>query len=262
MSGDLSNKKIKEAFRDLLHVNNSNSGVSTSLKSVTTGNNDTTALNVSTTSVGVKATDNTTAFTVQDADTNNIFLVDTTNDRVKVGSSQVDASWGCKEFGLFDFSPTAGVHNPMVAINSIYGGDSGYVQDVSMFGSGADPATSLDLSADGTSMHLLGCLWRVPYNLKILEARVIGTSASIQALNFHVYSYAMDTSTNHGDLSGGTLHAHIASSMSCTATTIKMDTLTLDSDSVTAGRFLLAFCEGETDTSDITCSLTLKYRFI
>ena len=101
MSGDLSNKKLKESYRDLLHVNNSNSGVSTSLKPITTGNGDMSALNLSTTSAMVKATDNTTAFMVRDASSSNIFLVDTTNKRVKVGSTQVDAGFGCKEFGLF-----------------------------------------------------------------------------------------------------------------------------------------------------------------
>ena len=260
--GNIANKEIKEVYRDLLHLNNSNAGVSTALKPVTTGNNDATALNVSTTSTGIKSKDNTTAFTVSDRDDNNILLVDTTNDRVKVGATQLDASLGFKEFGLFDFSPSAGYHQPMVAMNgltSVAGNLNVY--DTSMFSNGADPATTLDLSSDGTGYLLLNSLWRVPENMTILEARVLGAGDGAQALNFHIYSYVMATGADHGDLSDGTLHAHIASSMSVTNSTIKMDTLTLDSASVTSGRFLIAFCEAETDATDFTCTLTLQYRF-
>ena len=38
MSGNISNKKIKNAYADMLHIDNSNAGISTTLKQVKTGN--------------------------------------------------------------------------------------------------------------------------------------------------------------------------------------------------------------------------------
>ena len=76
----------------------------------------------------------------------------------------------------------------------------------------------------------------------------------------HVYSYDLDTSSNHGDLSNGTLLAHIGSSMSATSTTIKTDTLTIDSASVSAGKIVVAFVENEGGTGDITSQLNIKYH--
>ena len=208
------------------------------------------------------ASDSTTAFTVKDKDGNDILLVDTTNNRVKVGSGQIDASTGIKEFGLYDYSPTAGYHNPMVSMNGLTSTSGSLNEaDVSMFGNGTDPATALDLSADGTNKTLLNALWYLPYNITIMEIRVWGATDAAQALNFHVYSYDVKIVTsNFGDLSNGTLLAHIGSSMSATADTLKTDTLTIDSASVASTKGVIAFVEGETDTTDITCTMTIKYR--
>ena len=61
-------------------------------------------------------------------------------------------------------------------------------------------------------------------------------------------------------MSSGTLLAHIGSSISATSTTIKTDTLTIDSSSVAAGKIVLAFAEAETGTDDISCQMTIKYH--
>ena len=48
MSGDLTNKKLKEAFRDLVHLDNSNSGVTGTLKALKSGNGNTSSIFAST----------------------------------------------------------------------------------------------------------------------------------------------------------------------------------------------------------------------
>ena len=178
------------------------------------------------------------------------------------GNTQsVGAATLYKEFGLFDFSPTAGRHNTMVSMNSvaIQGGESYESNDIG--GTGTDPVTSLDVSEDAESVRsLMAAMWYVEDNMVIDEIRVIAGADGNQAINFHVMSYDMDISSNHGDLSSGTLLAHIGSSISATSTTIKTDTLTIDSSSVAAGKIVLAFAEAETGTDDISCQMTIKYH--
>ena len=255
-----SNKKLSEVYKDILHTNNSNTGISTTTKDVTCGDGDTTALQLSNQRVAIyPAADSTSVFRVRASDGDVLLSVDTTNDLVKAGVGDHIVNTQFKEFGLHDFSPTQGYHNPMVCNNMMFS-DSGddIIADDSMFSNGADPATSLDLSADGTASSLVACTWFIQSDITIDEIRVMATCNSSNDLNFHLYSYAVSAST--GDLSSGTLLAHIGSSMSATNTTMKTDTLTIDSADVNAGRAIYAFVENEGGTGDITCQLVVKYH--
>ena len=109
----LTGKSPSETYKDIAYVDNDNNGVTTSLKQVKTGNGSSTALQVSDRSLQVKsATDNTTALDVQNASGTSKLLVDTTNNYVKANGVHVNTMY--KEFGLYDFSPTQGYHNPMI----------------------------------------------------------------------------------------------------------------------------------------------------
>ena len=256
----LTGKGLDATYKDVTYVDNSNNGVTTSLKQVKTGEGGSTALQLSDRSLLVKsATDNTGAFDVQNASGSSKLLVDTTNSYVKANGVHVNTQY--KEFGLYDFSPTQGYHNPMICNNMMFS-DSGsdIIADDSMFSNGADPATTLDLSANGTASTLTACYWFIVDDIYIDSIRVIATCNSSQALNFHVYSYDLDTSSNHGDLSNGTLIAHIGSSMTPSGTSVKTDTLTVDSASISANKIILAFAENEGGTGDITAQLNIKYH--
>ena len=255
-------KKISEVYKDILHTDNSNTGISTSIKTITCGDGDVTALGLSNQHARIiPSADNTTTLSIRDTDSNALLTVDSTNDLVKAGIGQHIVNTQFKEFGLHDFSPTQGYHNPMVCNNMMFS-DSGddIIEDQSMFSNGTDPATTLDLSANGTASSLVACTWFVQSNITIDEVRVVATCNSSHALNFHLYSYTLDISSAHGDLSSGTLLAHIGSSMSATNTSMKTDTLTMDSADVDAGKVIYAFVENEGGTGDITCQLVVKYH--
>tara|TARA_B100000902_G_scaffold43063_1_gene50791 strand:- start:354 stop:923 length:570 start_codon:yes stop_codon:yes gene_type:complete len=164
-----------------------------------------------------------------------------------------------KEFGLFDFSPSVGIHNAMIGLNALSSTSANHTYGSNdIGGSGTDPATTLDIDDDGESPRsLVASIWYIEDNITIDSARVITTADGNQAINFHVMSYDIDTS---GNLSNGTLLAHIGSSISATAATVKTDTLTIDSSSVSSSKIILAFAEAETDTSDISCKMTIKYH--
>jgi len=169
-----------------------------------------------------------------------------------------------KQFGIWDFSPVAGYHFALSSLNSVYAGSSsGYDVNDKPFGNGTDPATSVNVDANAEDRsEVLQGIWYIEDNIVIDKIRVIASADGNQAINFHVMSYDMDVSSNHGDLSNGTLHAHIGSSISATNTTIKTGTLEIDEKSIAANKVVFALAEAETGTSDITCQMTIKYHLV
>ena len=256
----LTGKSPAETYKDIAYVDNSNNGVTTSLEQIKTGNGSSTAMQVSDRSLLVKsATNNTTALDIQNSSGTTKLLVDTTNSYVKANGVHVNTMY--KDFGVFDYSPTQGNHQPMIASNSMFADSGTDWSTSSLGGTGADPATTFDVSAHAShSLVLVPCYWYVIDDISIDTIRVIARCDSSENLNFHVYSYDLDTYTNHGDLSSGTLIAHIGSVMAATNTTIKTDTLTIDSASVSSGKVVMAFVENEDGTGDITAQLNIKYH--
>ena len=254
-------KSPSETKNDILYVDADNNGAHASIaKVVKTGSGNATPVYIDQQELTVRpTTDATKTFSVENAAGTGKLQVDTTNNQIKLFN--IHAFTQYKEFGLYDFSPTQGYHNRMVCNNMMFS-DSGddIIADDSMFSNGTDPATTLDLSANGTASSLVACTWFVQSNITIDEVRVVATCNSSHALNFHLYSYTLDTSSNHGDLSSGTLLAHIGSSMSATNTTMKTDTLTIDSADVDANKVIYAFVENEGGTGDVTCQLVVKYH--
>ena len=105
-------KSLKEVYKDILHTENSNSGISTGIKQITCGDGDKTSLYLSTQNLKVQPdTDSTTNTVIYDKDGNALVTVDSTNDLVKAGIGQHTLDTQFKLFGLWDFSPTAGEHH-------------------------------------------------------------------------------------------------------------------------------------------------------
>ena len=77
-------------------------------------------------------------------------------------------------------------------------------------------------------------------------------------LNFHLYAYDLDVSSNHGDLSGGAVHAN--ASVSATSGTVKTGTFTLDTADINAGKVVIGFAENVESTVDMSCAFTIKYH--
>jgi hypothetical protein len=254
-------KKLKNIFGDLLQIDNGNSGISSTPAQIKDGKGSLSSLYLSTAKTKIKpGLDSTENFIVYDAHSNPLLKVDSNNDVVKLGINQVVANTQYQDFGLYDFSPTAGVHNPLTT-GSLITSASGVTmaEDVSMFGSGDDPATDLDLSADGTANILMACLWYITDPIVIDEAKVFATADGSSNLLFHLFSYTIDLTTNKGDLSDGTLLAHNASALACTATTVASTTLTRDSSSIATDRVVLAFVESDA-TDDVSCKIQCTYH--
>ena len=163
--------------------------------------------------------------------------------------------------GLYDFSPTAGYHNPLIANNMMFSDPSenvDIIEDQSMFSNGVDPATTLDLSANGTPRIAVAVYWYLDNDITLDSVRYGVTTDGSDTLEFHLESYTLDTSSNHGDLSAGLTCATVTS-VTSDASTYRTGTVPLTSADIDAGKVVIGFVESDS-TTDITCTLNIKYH--
>jgi hypothetical protein len=259
---------LKDVYKDILHTSNSNSGISTTIKQITCGDGDTTALHLSNRNLKVQpAADSTTNTVIFDADGNALLTVDSTNDIVKAGLGQHTVNTQYHQFGLFDFSPTANEHHAMMANVgmpevSVYTGEA---NASAWGGTGTNPATSLTLSS--ASHELVPALWMLQGNITIDEVQYIMGSDAASTVNIHIMQYDIVTGAGStaGDLSNGVVLAQTGSasdSLSPVTTgddRVSIGTLTINTADVASGKAIVAFAEAS-DTDDMTINLSLKYH--
>jgi len=258
----LTNKTIASSYGDILQVDNSGSGRTANGTAIKDGLGQATALTLGSDKVKITpSSDSTTAVVVENASGTDLLVVDSSNSSIKAGTTQSYVNTQIKDFGVFDMSPTADTHHPMVAMSSLSSTSGSAFTPITSFGTGTDPATTLSVAS--ASEFIVPLLWYVPTAITIDEVRVIASTDAADTLNFHLFSYAMGTGTGSGagDLTDGTLLAHNGSTLTTGDDRITTTTLTVDSANTTADRVILAFVENVGDTNDITAQLIVKYHY-
>ena len=258
----LTNKTIASSYGDILQVDNSGSGRTANGTAIKDGLGQATALTLGSDKVKITpSSDSTTAVTIENASGTDLLVVDSSNSSIKAGTTQSYVNTQIKEFGVFDMSPTADTHHPMVAMNTMYSLGATAFSTITDFGTGTDPATTLTLASGAENM--VPVLWYVPVAITIDEVRVIASTDAADTLNFHLFSYAMGTGTGStaGDLTDGTLLAQNGSSLTTGDDRITTTTLTIDSANTAADRVILAFVENVGATTDVTAQLIVKYHY-
>ena len=249
-------------FKRLLQVNQAtNTGVDATTRNIQDGDGNNTSISLSDDSLFVKPqNDNTTrTLAVQNSDGDIILSVDTTNSRVNVGKDQARATTLFKEMGLYDFSPTSvGYHYTLIAntmhFESAYAGENDW-------GNGVDPPTALDVSGITASENAVAVYWYLQNNITLDEVRYMATADGTATLNFHLFAYDLDVTTNHGDLSNGVVHANASETATFTLSeTIKTGTFTLDTADIDVNKVVVGFVENASSTSDVSVAFTIKYH--
>ena len=250
-------------FKRILQFGHSgNNGTPTSTTSIQAGDGVATSISLSDDVLQVQPQndDSVGSLLCKNSGGSNILAVDTTNSKVLMGASQVPPTL-FKEMGLYDFSPTAGYHNPLIANNMMFSDPSenvDIIEDQSMFSNGVDPATTLDLSANGTPRIAVAVYWYLDNDITLDSVRYGVTTDGSDTLEFHLESYTLDTSSNHGDLSAGLTCATVTS-VTSDASTYRTGTVPLTSADIDAGKVVIGFVESDS-TTDITCTLNIKYH--
>ena len=261
---------LKDVYKDILHTSNSNTGLSTTIKQITCGDGDGTSLYLSDRQAKIQpAADTTSNTAIRDADGNNLFVVDSTNDLIKAGIGQHTVNTQFKTFGVFDFSPTAGYHYPLICapmLKSDAGDD--YDSDVNAgdWGSnGANPVTSLTVAT--VSKELVPSLWLLQQNITIDQIQYIMSSDAASTINLHLMSYSIVTGAGStaGDLTSGAVLAQTGSGsgslspVTTGADRVSNGTLTINTSDVNSGKALVVFAEAS-DTDDFTIQVNIKYH--
>ena len=93
-------KTVANTFKDILQIDNSNAGISTSLKVVKDGAGNQSALYISDDQIKIQAEndDTTSLVVINDKDGDTKFFIDSTNDYVKALGHHVNTN--IKEFGM------------------------------------------------------------------------------------------------------------------------------------------------------------------
>ena len=263
-------KPMKDVYKDILQTDNSNTGLSTTIKQIKCGDGDTTALYLSSRNAKVQpGVDTTTNTAIYDADGNALVVVDSTNDLVKLGIGQHTANTQFKEFGLWDFSPSAGEHHNLTTspmITSASDGDfTGEVNGSAWGGTGTNPVTSLTVAS--AALELVPSLWILPQNITIDAVQYIMASDAASSVNIHIMSYTVTSGSGStaGDLSSGAVLAQTGSAddslspVTTGADRISNGTLTINTANVDSGKAIVVFAEAS-DTDDMPVQVNIKYH--
>ena len=259
----LTGKSLSQFWKDLLQTDAGNTGL-LSTKRVKTGNGTSTPMEISTSHLTVKPKLNTTAtFGVESNSGATLLNVSTSDMEVKAGTSQHIINTQYKEFGLFDFNPTAGYHQPMITSPMMVSDGGNDIQHISTFGgNGSSPSTTLTTSSSSLANYIPACAWWVSDLCKIDIVRLFGSVEDASVLTFSLMQYDMDTSSDYGDLSGGESLGSLGS-MTLAANECKTDTMVLSSEStrIAANKVIIMFCESSS-TEDYSVKGLIKYHLI
>jgi len=255
----LTNKSPSETYKDLLYVDNSNSGIDSSKRDLKSGSGTSTCLSISDRGLTLKSnTDNTTALSVVDSGGNSKLIVDTVNDTVKANGVHVNTQY--VNFGINNSASrtfAADTHYPIPFAN----GDPPAVVD---FGTGTDPATSFTTAeaSNTRASDIVPMLWYIHDDITIDEIKCFegADAASGDTTRFHLFSYDF-TSGSTSCLSNGTLLARNGVDTSNNGSEqAYLNTLTILNANVASGKVVLAFFESDSINSDYSLSINIKWH--
>ena len=259
--GSLAGKSPANTYKSLLKVADETNGVTGTLSNVEDGEGTSSSLNVSNSQTRINPSANTTAtFRVNTADNTNLFIVDTNNSLVKVGTSQVSATTQLLTFSCFRLIPNAAGTHMFVPVHGMAEFGANQAQELTG-GTGTDPDTSQDKGA--TTDELVNMLFNVPFNITIDAVKVFASTDQDTdcTLNYHLMSFDMvsDGTTNDGNLTNGTVLAD-GQATSVDRNVLKSTDLTIQSSSVTSCKVIACLVENETNTDDTNLQVQVKYH--
>ena len=256
----LTGKSPSETYKDLTYVDNNNSGVDSTTRSVKTGNGSETSLSLSDRAVKIKSsTDNTAALDVQISSLTIKLLVDTTNSQVKSLGTHINTQYAQFGIGSGDsvWAGAAAGNHYAVPFNSIV------TQALVGGGTGTDPATSFTIAT--TADDMVGVMWYIMDNITI--DRVVwwsgGDAATGDTTRTHLMSYTVDSgnSATSGDLSSGAVVAYSSDVTNAGYEQAYYNQMTISTADVDAGKVLMFFFRADsTVNSDYTINATVKYH--
>ena len=254
----LSGKTLKASYVDLLQLDNSNSGVTTSVKVVKDGAGTSSALSISDDQVRIQAQNDetTSALMVRNASGNTVMQVDTVNELLYGSGNIVNTQYAHFSVVITHFgSASADTHYAVPYVNGNNASTTSYIS----LGTGTDPATSFTTSTD--AHKLVPTMWYVPDNMTIdaVYSMEGADAATGDTTRMHLMSYDF-TSGATSCLTNGTLVAHNSDVTNAGYEQPYLSTWTVDSGAITEGKVILAAFRSDSVNSDYSINITVKYH--
>ena len=255
----LTGRSVSAWHKDLLEIDNSNSGIDSTIRAIKSGDGTSTPIQVSKDKVKIiPSADSTTTVDMQDKDGNTKFLIDTSNDYVKALGHHINTQY---------------VHFGANSSDSIFAGalaNTHYMipfQRSSMtalapIGTSTNPDTSLTISS--TADDVATCMWYVMDDITI--DRVVwwhgADEATGDTTRVHLMSYSIvsDNSSTSGDLSGGTVLADGSDITNAGTEQIYYQQQTIQSANVDAGKAVFFVFRSDSVNSDFSVNATVKFH--
>jgi len=261
----LTGKSIASAYKSILRVDDDTNGIDTSIEAITDGEGTKSALKLSddVVAVGPQNDDSTTAFYVKAKGGTSLLTVDTTNSVVKAGVGQFNvlnqyAYFGMNNVGTVDFA--VNTHYPI----SFGGSNAGSNNDVD-FGTGTDPDDTFTTANTDTqyASQIVPMMWFVPDNISIDSVTSIegADEATGDTTRMHLKSFQVNSAST-SCLTSGELLAHSADTTNNGNEQVYGQTWTIDEASVSANKVILAFFRCDSDNSDYSINITVKYHLV
>jgi len=257
------NTTFASFFKRILQFGHSgNTGTPTSTTNIQAGDGVATSISLSDDVLSVQPVNDDTTGTmlVKNKGGSNILSVDTYNSKVLVGASQVAANTQYAYFGVtstMSLAPVAGTHY-MLPFGNLY------AAEVISVGTGDNPSTSYDVSANNAGDNITPMLWYIPDNITVDQVYLFagGSTSSGDTINIHLLSFDMDLGfgAGKGDLSNGVVVAGGADIASLGyENVIYQSTSPLLAD-VDAGKVCMATFESNGTNSNYAINITVKYH--
>ena len=258
----LTNKTIANSYKDLLQVDNSNSGVDATLRNVKDGEGTGSSLMLSDDSTKVIPSndDTTTTFLVNTSGGTNVFKVDTTNQLVYGSGNIVNTQY--THFSVVTTHFSGALANTHYAVPYVNGNNNSTGIYIGL-GTSTDPATTFT-TADSSGQKasaLVPVMWNVGDAISIDGVRSIegADAATGDTTRMHLMSYDF-TSGATNCLTNGTLIAHNSDVTNAGSEQPYLSSWTVDSAAVAAGKVILATYRSDSVNSDYSLQITVKYH--
>jgi len=260
----LTNKTIANTYKDLLQIDNSNNGISTSTLTIKSGDGTETCTSISDDQLTIRPkNDNTTdTLNIRNVGGAELLKVDSTNTAVKALGQYVNTGVHQFHYTSVNAKPTSA--NTWSALDAQSGGGR-FRSTVIELGTGSSPATTYDVSGGNVADDFVQSIWYIPFNIAIDSCNVWfgGDSSTGDVVKFSVMAYTINTSNGGtgGDLSSGVEHCVSPSTITGTgyATAFNQD-LTVSTANVDAGKAIVACVHQDGTNSDLTVNMQLVYH--
>ena len=258
----LTGKTLANTYKDLLQVDNSNSGIDSTAHTVKDGEGTSSCISISDDSLLVQPRndDTTTTLRVRASGGAVVLDVDTTNELLYASGNIANTQYATFSVGNTE---SAGFDDDTHHAIPFTSANYAAVSYPPAFGTGTNPATFFTTSnGNGTrASDLVPVMWYVPDNMSIDAVTSIeGADASTgDTTRMHLFSYTF-TSGSTSALTSGTLLAHNSDVTNAGSEQAYLTSWTVDSAAVTAGKVILAFFKSDSINSDYSVSITVKYH--